>query len=221
MFDRVEWLRAKGRTLERGEFRASDADRADAHRRLDVHETMGHLGKGEAKALGLRDAVDVSGSVNEITSVFVKAGLPELPARSPTTEGRISSQDRAEAIGLLEKAYAEGRIEPHECASAKDQVVAARTRSELDAAFHGLASPSRVAAAKRASNVAGQTAKVVKEGGRRAGKAFRYGVFATGALLVGFILLIAGYGTPALISFLVAVLLIVSAAISLVSATRT
>jgi microcystin-dependent protein len=219
MFDRVEWLRAKGRKLERGDFRASNADREDALRRLEVHETMGHLDQADFPRL--EAAVKFAATPNEIAKVFVDWGLPELPARSPSTERRVSSQDRVEAIGLLEKAYAEGRIEAHECAEAKEQVNEARTRSEIDAAFHGLSSPSRIAAAETASNVAEQTVKlttrVVGEGGRRAGKAFRHGVFAIGALMIGFILLIAGIGIAALASFLLAVSLFVSAAISLVT----
>lgn len=220
MFDRVEWLRTKGRTLQRGDFRPSHADREDAYRRLELHEEMGHLNEVEASELG-RD-VDACGTLNEITQVFVEAGLPELPARSPATERRISSQDKTDAIALLEKAYAEGRLEPHECARAKDQVAAARTRNEIDAAFHGLSSPTRTATVKAVSDMAGQTAKLttraVREGGRRAGRAFRLGVYATGVLLIGFILLIAGIGTPALICFLAAVFLMVSAVVSLVTA---
>jgi hypothetical protein len=219
MFDRIEWLKGKGRTLERGEFRASDADRVDAFRRLEVHKSMGHL--DEAEVSTLREAVEASATLNEIAKVFVDAGLPELPARSPSTERRISAQDRDEAIGLLEKAYAEGRIETGECAAAKDQVSVARTRTEIDAAFHGLSSPTRVAAAKTASGATKQTAKltthVVAEGGRRAGKAFRRGVFAVGALMIGIILAVAGIGTGALICFVGAVLLFVSAAVSLVT----
>jgi len=215
MFDRIEGLRAKGRTLERGEFRASDADRVDAFRRLEVHRSMGHL--DEAEISRLREAVDAAATLNDIVRVFVNAGLPKLPARSPSTEQRISSQDRAEAISLLEKAYAEGRIETGECAAAKDQVSVARTRSEIDAAFHGLSSPTRVAVANTASNVTKQTTQAVVEGGRRVGKAFRRGVFAAGATMIGVILLIAGIGTAALICFVGGVLFFVSAAISLVT----
>jgi DUF1707 SHOCT-like domain len=217
MLDRIEWLRAKASKLERGEFRASDADREDAFRRLEVHEQMGHINNAELSMLST--AVEVAATPNEIAKVFVDAGLPELPARSPSTEHRVSSQDRAEAIGLLEKAYAEGRIEAGECADAKDQVSAARTRSEIDASFHGLSSPIRVAMAETASNVAAQTAKattrVVGEGGRRVGKAFRHGVLSMGAFLIGIILLISGAGTAALVFFVLAVVLLVSAALSL------
>lgn len=219
MLDRIEWLKGKGRTLERGEFRASNADREDAFRRIEVHETMGHLDKREAWALQM--AVKAAPTLNDIAKVFVDAGLPELPARSPSTERRVSSQERAEAISLLEKAYAEGRIETAECAVAKDQVSVARTRSEVDAAFHGLSSPTRVAVANTASSVTKQTTHVVAEGGRRVGKAFRRGVFAAGAMMLGIILLIAGIGTAALLCFVGAVLLGVSAAVSLVTAQST
>lgn len=219
MLDRIGWLRAKGRKLERGEFRASDADREDAFRRLEVHESMGHL--DEATFSMLCAAVEVATTPNEIAKIFVDAGLPELPARSPSTERRVSTRDRIEAIGLLEKAYAEGRIEADEFAAAKDQVRVARTRSEIDVAFHGLSSPSRVAATKTASNVAEQTAKlatnVIGKGGRRAGKAFRRGVLSLGTSMLGLVFLIAGVGTVALICFVGAVLLFVSAAISLVT----
>jgi hypothetical protein len=84
-----------------------------------------------------------------------------------------------------------------------------------------LSSPTRVAAANTASNVTRQTAKVttnaVAKGGRRVGKAFRLWMFSVGALMLGFIFLIAGIGTAALICFVGAVLLFVSAAISLVT----
>jgi hypothetical protein len=75
--------------------------------------------------------------------------------------------------------------------------------------------------ANTASSVAKQTTHVVAEGGRRVGKAFRRGVFAVGAMMLGLILLIAGIGTAALICFLGAVLLGVSAAVSLVTSQST
>jgi Domain of unknown function (DUF1707) len=215
MLDRVEWLKGKGRTLERGEFRASHADRKDAYHRLALHEKMGHLNEVEASELE-RD-IDACATLNGIGQLFVAAGLPELPARSPVTERRVSSQDRAKAVALLEKAYAEGRLKTHECAEAKDQVSAARTRNEIDAAFHGLSSPTRVAVANTAGETARLTTGAIREGGRRAGKAFRLGVYAGGALTTGVILLIAGIGTAALIFFLAAVLLMVGGAISLVT----
>lgn len=165
----------------------------------------------------LRTAVDASTTLNEIAKAFVDASLPELPARSPSTERRVSAQDRDEAISLLWEAHAEGRIKAHEYAAAKHQVSVARTRSEIDAAFHGLSSPTRVAAARTASNVTKQTTHMVAEGGRRAGKAFRRGMFASGALMIGIILLIAGVGAGALICFVGAVLLFISAAVSLVT----
>ncbi len=219
MLDRIEWMKGKGRTLQRGDFRASDADRKDAHRRIGVHKTMGHLDEAQASELGRE--VNAATTLNGIAKVFVNAGLPELPARSPSTERRVSSQERAEAISLLKKAYAEGRIETGECAEAKDRVSVARTRSEIDATFHGLSSPTRVAVANTASNVTRQTTHVVAEGGRRVGKAFRRGVFAAGAMMLGVILLIAGIGTAALLCFVGAVLLGVSAAVSLVTSQST
>ena len=219
MLDRVEWLKARGRRRERGEFRASDADREDAYRRLEVHQTMGHI--DEEARLRIRAAVEVAETPNEITKIFVDEGLPELPARSPSTEHRVSAQDRAAAIGLLEKAFAESRITADECAEATDRVSKARTRSEVDAAFHGLSTPSRVAVEKAAANVAEKTAKLstraLGEGGRRAQKAFLHGVLAVGALMIGVIFLIAGVGTVALISFLGSVALFVSAARALVT----
>jgi hypothetical protein len=63
MFDRIEWLKVKGRTLERGDFRASNADREDAFRRIDVHESMGHL--DESAASTLRETVEASATLNE------------------------------------------------------------------------------------------------------------------------------------------------------------
>jgi len=219
MLDRVEGLRTKGRKSKRGEFRASDADRADALRRLEVHESMGHLRADEASTL--REALQASTTVSELAKVFVDANLPELPARSPLTERRISTRERDEAVGMLEKACAEGQIEDAECAAAKEQVRVARTRSEIDAAFHGLATPTRIAAAKSASDAARKTARVTsrvaKEGGRRAGKALRRSVLAAGMLMVAVILVIAGIGVGAVICFVGSVLLFVSAALSLVA----
>lgn len=91
----------------------------------------------------------------------------------------------------------------------------------IDAAFHGLSSPTRVEVAKAASNVAGQTVRLttsaVAEGGRRAGKAFRHGVLSVGAFLIGIIFLIAGDGAPALIFFLLSVALLVRTAFALVT----
>src|SRR5829696_6276062 len=175
MLDRVEGLKARGRKHKRGDFRASDADRADAVRRIEVHESMGHLRADEASTL--HKALQASTTVNDLTRVFVDADLPELPARSPLTERRISTRERDEAVELLEKTCVEGQIDDAECAAAKEQVRVARTRSEIDAAFHGLATPTRNAAAKTASDVARQsarvTSRVAKEGGRRAGKALR------------------------------------------------
>lgn len=222
MLDRVGQLRARGRKAQRGEFRASGEDRADAFRRLEAHKSLGHIGEREAATV--RKEIEDAETPNEIVEVFVHANLPELPARSPATEGRVSDQDRRSAIARLEMAQREGRLTPEECAAATNRVYAARTRNEIDAAFHGLPSPSRAARAEAASTVAGQGAalgsRMVKEGGRRAGKVFRRGVLSIGALLLGFIFLIAGMGMVALVCFVVAVLLFVSAAISLVTAKR-
>jgi hypothetical protein len=161
--------------------------------------------------------VEAAATPNQIAAVFVGAGLPELPARSPATARRASTQDRNEAIGLLEKAYAEGRLEAHECAAAKDRVNAARTREEIDAAFHGLSSPSRVAAKQKASTATSATSRAMAAGSHRLGRSFRFGVFAVGASLLGLILLIAGSGSWALACFLAAVFLLMAAAVSLVT----
>lgn len=121
-------------------------------------------------------------------------------------------------------AQREGRLTPEECAAATNRVYAARTRNEIDAAFHGLPSPSRAARAEAASTFAGQSAalgsRVVKEGGRRVRRAFRQGALSIGALLLGTIFLVAGMGMVALLCFVVAVFLFVSAAISLVTNKR-
>lgn len=188
-------------------------------RRLEVHESMGHLSGDEASML--RQALETSATVNELTKVFVDANLPELPARSPLTERRISTRERDEAMALLERACAEGRIDEAECAAAKEQVRVARTRSGIDGAFHGLSTPTRVAAAKTVSDVARQsvrvTSRVAKEGGRRAGKAVGRGALAVGLLVVAVILAIAGIGTGAVICVVGSVLLFVGAVRSLVT----
>lgn len=217
MFDRAKSPEARGDKLRRGEQRLSHSNRTDAIRRLEVHETMGHLTKVEAEQrIGL---VVGFTTPEQVAKLFVD--LPALPARPPSVERRISTQDRDDAIDLLEKALLEGRLEEDEHAAAKAQVRAARTRSELDAAFHGLSTPTRAAAAKTASNMTKQatgiTGRVVTEGGRRAGKTVRRGAYALGALMIGVILLIAGIGTAAIVFFVLAVLLFVSAAVALVT----
>ena len=221
MLGRRKGPEAEGRKLKAGDLRVSEADRTDAFRRLEVHESMGHLRGNEA--LIRKSHVEASDTRSEIAKVFVD--LPALPDRAPSIERRISQQDRDAASDLLEKSHAEGRIEEKEYAVAKAQVRAARTRSELDAAFHGLRSPTQAAAVKTASAVTKRTAKVTTrvaaEGSRRAGKAFRHGVFAVGALMIGLILLIAGIGTAALICFVGAVFLFVSAATALVTSQST
>ncbi len=101
--------------------------------------------------------------------------------------------------------------------TAKKQIEFARTRSEIDAAFHGLRSASHTAAVKTASKVIKRTADgttgVVSEGGRRAGRAFQRWAYSFGALLIGIILAIAGVGILALVCIILSVLLFVSAMI--------
>jgi len=221
MLGRRRGAEAEGRKVRAGDLRVSGADRTDALRRLDVHAKMGHLSEGDARLR--KSHVEASDTRSEIAKVFVD--LPALPDRAPSIERRISQADRDAACDLLEKAHAEGRIEDGEYAAAKAQVRAARTRSELDAAFHGLRSPTHDAALKTASEVtkkaAEATTRVVSEGGRRIGRSFRYGVLTIGALMLGTILLIAGVGAPALVCFLGAVFFFVSAAISLVTSQST
>jgi hypothetical protein len=178
---------------------------------------MGHLSDDEAAE---RIAyVEASKSPTDVAKTFVD--LPTLPARPPSNENRVSTQDREDAIALLAKAHGEGRLEVDEYETAKAQVRIARTRSEIDAAFHGLSSPTRDAAVKTASTIAKQTAgfttRVGAEGGRRAGKAFRRGAYASGVLMIGVILAFAGISTAAVICFVAAVLLFVSSAVSLVT----
>jgi hypothetical protein len=213
MLDRIEDLRARGRKHRSGDLRASDADRTDALRRLDAHRSLGHLDQHEAVVLGAE--LTSAQTPNQIRQIFVGAKLPELPAQSPLATPRVSGQDRLDAIGRLERAYAEGRLDSAECAAAKDQVGSARTREEIEAAFHGLRTPSRLA--ESVAQTASVGSRVAVEGGRRAQKAFRRGAFATGALVIGLILLIAGIGPAALICFVAAVLLFVGAALALVS----
>jgi Domain of unknown function (DUF1707) len=216
MFDRAKGPEER-RKLRSDQLRVSDADRMDAIRRLRAHEAMGHL--QDVEASHRVEAAKTSSTPEEVAKFFVD--LPALAARPPSIERRISTQDRQDAIFFLERAYSEGRIEAHECAAAKDQVDIARTRSEIDAAFHGLSTPTRAAMGAKASiatkQAAGLGSHVLAEGGRRAGKAFRRGVLGMGALAIGVILLIAGTGPGALVFFLGAVALFVSAAISVVS----
>lgn len=218
MFDRTKGPEER-RKIKGDQLRVSDADRADAIRRLQAHESIGHLDCKEAS--DRIEVVEASTTPEQIARLF--AELPALTARPPSIERRISAQDRQDAISLLETAYSEGRIEAHECAAAKDRVHAARTRSEIDVAFHGLSTPTRVALGKKASSAKKQAAELsssmLAEGRRRTGKALRRGVLALGALMLGVVLLIAGIGVGALVCFLGAVALFVSAAISLMSST--
>ena len=180
-----------------------------------MHGSLGHLKPNEASAR--RKLVKESKTLDDIAKVFVD--LPALPADSPRAEHRISERDRDDAVGLLREAHVERRIDADEFAAAEAQVRAARTRNEINAAFRGLSNPTWSAAAKTTSNVAKQTAglttRVVAEGGRRAMKAFLRVAFATAAAMIGTILLIAGVGTAALICFVGAVLLFVSAVTTL------
>lgn len=147
-------LRSSWRKAKLGDLRASDADRADAVRRLEMHKKLGHLTDVEEKHLvGL---VKRSKTPNEIAKAFV--GLPALPARPSGAERRISIEDRDKAIDLLQGARQEGRIGSDEYAAAREQVNSARTRSEIEAAFRGLETPSRVAVGKAASSVRSQAA---------------------------------------------------------------
>jgi uncharacterized protein DUF1707 len=207
----------EGRKVKRDQLRLSNADRADAIRRLQAHEAMGHLQSAEASHR--IKTVEESTSPAEVTQLFVD--LPPLTVRPPSIERRISTQDRDEAVLFLEKAFSEGRLTADECAEAKDRVDGARTRSEIDSAFHGLSTPTRAAMAEKASGAAKQAAdlgsQVLAESGRRAGKAIRRGVLAVGALMIGIILLIAGVGVGALAFCLGAVVLLASAAMSLFS----
>lgn len=206
-------LEAGDRELKSGDLRASRADREDAIRRLEMHRSMGHLNEDEMSAR--IELLDASRTPKDIAKVLVD--LPPLAAGSPPEERRISTQDRDQAIDLLEESRREGRITAGEHEAAKAQVRAARTRSEINAAFHGLSSPTRVAAAKTASNMTKQTTRLVAEGGRRARKSFQRALLAVAALMIGVILVIAGMGIGALICFVGAVLLFVSAATSLVT----
>jgi ABC-type multidrug transport system fused ATPase/permease subunit len=178
-----------------------------------MHGSLGHLKPNEASTR--RELVKASKTPNDIAKLFVD--LPELPADTQHAERRVSEQDREEGVDFLREAHAEGRIDEDELAVAEAQVRSARTRSEINAAFRGLSSPTMAAAAKTSSNVAKQTARVVAEGGRRAKRAFLRAVFAVAALMIGIILLIAGDGTVALICFVGAVMLFVSAATTLVA----
>lgn len=210
-------LQSEATKLRGGNLRASDADRRDAVRRLEAHGSLGQLSEEELSArVGL---VHASKTPNEIANVFTD--LPELAASSQSAERRISTRERDEAIDLLEEARRNGRLDEEEHAAAKAQVRTARTRSEIDAAFRGLASPARAAAMKTASNATKQTAeatsRLVAESGRRLSKAFLRGMLSFGALMIGVILLIAGIGAIALACFLASVLLFVSAGAALVA----
>lgn len=205
------------RKVKRDERRLSDADRTDASRRLEAHGAMGHLQDDEVRKRV--EVVEASTMPAEVAKLF--ADLPALTERPPSLERRVSTQDREDATRLLAKAFGEGRIYEEEYEVAKERVREARTRSEIDAVFHGLPTPGQVAVGEKASSAAKQTADlgshVLAEGGRRAGKAFRRGVLAFGALMLGIILVIAGLGLGALVCFVGAVALFVSSAISLVS----
>jgi uncharacterized protein DUF1707 len=215
-----EGLEAKDPKLKGGDLRASNADRRDAIRRLEAHNSLGHLSDDECSA---RVAlVRASKTPNEIAKVFTD--LPELAANSASSERRISIRERDEAIDLLEDARLNGQLDEDEHAAAKAQVLAARTRGEIDVAFHGISTPSRAAAVRTASHATKQTVEVtshvVVEGGRRLGKAFLRGLLSIGMLMIGLILLIAGIGIAALICFVASVLLFVGAGAALVTSQR-
>lgn len=204
-----------GRRRERsGDRRASEADRKDAIRRLQVHGSMGRLDESELAARV--EIVKSSKTPNEIAKVF--EDLPALDAALRSTEPRISAQDKSEALDRLQRAHAEERIEDEEYEAAMSQVAAARTRGEIDAAFRCLPGQAPTeAAAQAARRGAALTTQAVREGGRRARKAFMRSLLAGAALLIGVILLIAGIGAGALLCFVAAVLIFAAAAAALVT----
>lgn len=208
-----EGLQAEVNKPKAGDLRASDADRKDAIRRLEAHGSLGHLSDDELSArVSLAEASKTS---NEISRVF--ADLPALDASSRSAEPRISKREREEAISLLEEAHSDGRLDHDEHEAALARVHAARTRREIEAAFHGLSTPSRTAAVKKASSATKQTAGFVAEGGRRLSKAFLRGMLSLGALAIAIVLLIAGIGIAALVCFVVSVTLFVGAGAALVT----
>lgn len=200
--------------LRDGNRRASEGERKDAVRRLRAYGSLGHLEQGEVEERVER--VQRSKTPDEIALVF--KDLPALDGRPATAEPRISTEDKGAALDRLKRAHQEGRIDEGEHSEAMSLVTAARTPSELAAAFRGLPGPNRSEAATQAARqTAALTTRAVTEGGRRAKKAFLRFLFSVAALLIGIVLLVAGVGIAAVACFVLAVLLLVAAAVALVS----
>jgi hypothetical protein len=88
MFDRIEWLKANGRTLKRGGFRASDADRRDAYRRIETHECAGGVFTVGAPMIGVILLIAGIGTPALVCFVgavllFVSAAVSLVTSQSP------------------------------------------------------------------------------------------------------------------------------------------
>lgn len=196
----------------KGELRVSRADRDDAVRRLRAYESKGYLAENEAMArIGL---VEASTTTDEIAAAFVD--LPQLGAKSPSTERRISQDDRADAVELLREALLQHRITADEFVAAKAQVDEARTRQEIDAAFHGLTKPKRAMLAdqarRSAKEVTTSTGRAVRAGGRRVVSTVLRTALVLLLFLVALVATLVGNGVVAAISVLGALLVVVSGA---------
>lgn len=187
------------RRPKKGDLRVSADDRRDAVRRLEAYAARGYL---DAAAAATRTRlVEASSTFNDIAAVFTD--LPSLDTKAPTTERRISSADRADAVERLSAAMLDYRITTEECVAAKDQIEKARTREEIDAAFHGLTDSKRAMAMNQAAQAAKQAATVtvraVKAGGRRVVSTILRAAIALVLMVIGIVAAIAGSGIVAAI----------------------
>jgi Domain of unknown function (DUF1707). len=187
---------------DKGNRRATKAEREDAIRRLEMYEMHGAISTDERDRRITR--VDMSHTPNEIAELFHDLGV--LDADKVARGERLASkQQRDEATRQLNIHLAEERLNVDEHRRAVEQVSSARNQVEIDAAFRGL-KPPRITAiqdstsekAKKAGALATGAARVgtkaAIEGGRRAGRALMRFVLAIAALLIAIIVGVAGGG---------------------------
>ncbi len=173
---------------DKGARRATEAEREDAVRRLEMHVAQGAITRDEGKNR-IRQ-VEKSKTPQDISEAFYDLGTLD----GDRSERRASGQQRDDAIRQLNVHLAEERLTVDEHRRAVDQVRRARNQTEINAAFRGLRSP-RVTAASEKTKKAGALARsAAGEGGRRAKQAITRFALAVAALIIAVPVAIIGGG---------------------------
>lgn len=173
---------------DKGDRRATDAERQDAIRKLEMYVAQGAVSSEEGARRIAR--VKMSVTPNDIDELFYDLG--SLDANH--AERLVSNHQRDEAVALLNAHLAEGRLTIDEHRHAVDQVRKARSQSEIDAAFRGLRSPRMTMTVERAKGARALATRAAGEGSRRAKRAVMRFAFAVAALLVAIPVGISGGG---------------------------